>query len=339
MRGYKIGLILISICVVFIVLAAASAKNELTIDDDRFEVVGDLLKLKAGASLDFEQESQVTLRLTATDSEGLSYSEDITLRVGDVNDAPVAGDDMAAVHLESDGAEPVLLWEDDFSGDWRSRWPVKWSEPDDRYATKEYFERDGETWIRVIYPEGETGKGFKMVTNHDLEDRVYFEYKVRFADDFDWVIGGKLPGLSGMVPGGDGGASGQKPTGDDFWSVRFMWAADGKGFAYAYHPDQPNRYGENIHFPSHIRFQKGVVQTLGLEVVMNTPGQHDGILRGWLDGVLVVERTDIRWRDVPELQIDAINFGSIFGGNTADWAPSKDETIEFGDFKLYIGSQ
>ena len=82
-------------------------------------------------------------------------------------------------------------------------------------------------------------------------------------------------------------------------------------------------------------FQKGVVQTLGLEVVMNTPGENDGVVRAWLDGMLVLEETDIRFRDVSNLKIDGLKFDTFFGGNDDSWAPSKDETIEFGDFKVY----
>jgi hypothetical protein len=242
----------------------------------------------------------------------------------------VAGDDSAVVHFQATAGEPVAeIWDDDFSGNWRSRWPLKWSEPDDRYAVKEYFERDGETWVRVIYPEGGVSKGFKFSTDFGSYESMYLEYKVRFADDFDWVLGGKLPGLAGGEV-----TAGQTPTGEDGWLVRFMWLQDGQGIIYAYHPDMPGKWGENIHFDG-AQFQKGVVQTLGLEVVMNTPGQNDGIIRAWLDGVLVVEETGMRFRDIPELAIDGMAFSTFFGGNTADWAPSKDEVAEFGDIKIY----
>ncbi len=43
----------------------------------------------------------------------------------------------------------------------------------------------------------------------------------------------------------------------------------------------------------------------------------------------------MRWRNVPDLQIDAISFLTLFGGGTDAWAPLKDETINFGNFKLY----
>jgi hypothetical protein len=96
----------------------------------------------------------------------------------------------------------------------------------------------------------------------------------------------------------------------------------------------PGVYGENIHFNGP-RFQRGVIHKIGYEVVLNTPRAYNGTLRVWLDDVLVVERTDMRWRDVPELAIDGISFSTFFGGNTDSWRPKKDEDAEFGDFKLY----
>ncbi|MBE9606170.1 hypothetical protein IAI18_15000 [Acetobacteraceae bacterium H6797] len=61
-----------------------------TVSDDRFEVVGNQLKLKAGISLDHEAEDSLVLTVTSTDSGGLSYSEKFTLLVQDVNEKPSA---------------------------------------------------------------------------------------------------------------------------------------------------------------------------------------------------------------------------------------------------------
>ncbi|WP_262692505.1 calcium-binding protein [Kordiimonas aestuarii] len=45
-----------------------------TVSDDRFEVVGDTLKLKDDVSLDFEMGSSIRLRVTAVDASGLRHS-------------------------------------------------------------------------------------------------------------------------------------------------------------------------------------------------------------------------------------------------------------------------
>ena len=59
-----------------------------TVSDARFEVVNNELRLKAGESLDHETESSIEITVTVTDSEGLSDTENFTLEVTDVNEAP-----------------------------------------------------------------------------------------------------------------------------------------------------------------------------------------------------------------------------------------------------------
>ncbi len=66
----------------------AGDSHTYTVSDSRFQVVGGQLKLKAGISLDRETEPTVTLQVATTDAGGLSYSENFTITVGNVNEAP-----------------------------------------------------------------------------------------------------------------------------------------------------------------------------------------------------------------------------------------------------------
>ncbi len=59
-----------------------------SIDDGRFEIVGNKLRLKAGQSLDRETEPTVDVVLTSTDFGGLSISSTFTITVINVNEAP-----------------------------------------------------------------------------------------------------------------------------------------------------------------------------------------------------------------------------------------------------------
>jgi hypothetical protein len=56
------------------------------VDDERFEVNGATLKLKAENSLNFEQETSLTVNVTVTDSGSATFSKDITINVGDLLD-------------------------------------------------------------------------------------------------------------------------------------------------------------------------------------------------------------------------------------------------------------
>jgi hypothetical protein len=56
------------------------------VNDDRFEIDGAALKLKAENALNFEQETSVTLSVTVTDSASATFSKDITVSVDDLLD-------------------------------------------------------------------------------------------------------------------------------------------------------------------------------------------------------------------------------------------------------------
>jgi hypothetical protein len=64
-----------------------------TIDDARFEIVNDQLKLKSGMALDYEAAQAITIKVTAVDSGGLTVSRDVRIAItddiADNNSAPV----------------------------------------------------------------------------------------------------------------------------------------------------------------------------------------------------------------------------------------------------------
>ncbi|MBC8048807.1 MAG: cadherin domain-containing protein [Chitinophagales bacterium] len=59
-----------------------------TVSDNRFEVSGGELRLKDGVSLDYEEQTRVTLDVTAMDQGGLFTIQTVSFNVQDVNEAP-----------------------------------------------------------------------------------------------------------------------------------------------------------------------------------------------------------------------------------------------------------
>ncbi|WP_165761521.1 calcium-binding protein [Limimaricola soesokkakensis] len=68
----------------------AGDTHDITVSDPRFEVVEGLLKLKAGESLDAVALNGLSLKLTATDSAGLSLTRSFEIEVDDPARAPTA---------------------------------------------------------------------------------------------------------------------------------------------------------------------------------------------------------------------------------------------------------
>lgn len=108
-----------------------------------------------------------------------------------------------------------------------------------------------------------------------------------------------------------------------------MWRENGCAVQYVYHPDQPGSFGEDFRWS--VRFRPGVWHRIEHVVVMNAPGERDGVILGWIDGRLVLERRDLRFRDTAGLAIDLVYFSTFFGGGDRTWAPDSDQFVEFDD--------
>ena len=159
-------------------------------------------------------------------------------------------------------------------------------------------------------------------------EEIYFRYYLRFADDWNPARGGKLPGIAGTY--GRAGWGGRRVNGRDCWSARglFNGRRDGKtpiGY-YCYHADMKGRYGSPWVWD---RGKLGFLENNRWYCVeqyakLNTPGKSDGILRGWIDGKLAFERTDLRMRDVETLRIETVWLNVYLGGT---WASKKDQHL------------
>jgi hypothetical protein len=185
--------------------------------------------------------------------------------------------------------------------------------------------------MRVFYPEGwnTAGQGAQWILDFDESyNELYVSYRVKFSDNFDFVKGGKLPGFTG----GTANTGSNKPDGTDGWSTRVTWREDGAITMYVYHPDQQTEFGE--HFSWTHTFVPGVWHTIEARILMNTPGQYDGIIQAWLDGIQSLNVTNMRFRDVSSFAVDSLRFSTFFGGGNSTYAPTKDEFIYFDDFVI-----
>jgi len=192
--------------------------------------------------------------------------------------------------------------------------------------------------LKLHYPKG------KSSCKHPLEcilwlvdlgvktDSLYYGWRFKLSHNFDYVKGGKLPGVSG----GRGNTGGKVPNGTDGWSVRMMWNDQGRPVQYVYHPEQPEKWGDALFWDYPGAIKRGVWHTVQTYVKLNTPGKHDGIIKTWLNGKQVLEKTGMRFRDNNSLQIDRFQFVSFFGGHGPQWAPKTDQTAWIDDVRFSL---
>lgn len=187
--------------------------------------------------------------------------------------------------------------------------------------------------MRVRYQAGRFGLGAGGVqwkTNIGSHEELYIVYWVKFANNFDFVRGGKMPGLAG----GEANTGGAKPSGRDGWSARMMWRPLGKAVQYIYYPDQPNADGEDFdwNLQGQQLFNPGQWHRVETRIKMNTPGQRNGIVQSWFDGKLSLDRRQVRFRDTNTFAINWFLFSTFFGGSDQTWAPKKFEYAYFDNF-------
>ncbi|MDX2022261.1 MAG: hypothetical protein SF187_18640 [Deltaproteobacteria bacterium] len=157
-------------------------------------------------------------------------------------------------------------------------------------------------------------------------DALYLRYWVRFAPDFDFVKGGKLPGFYGgtMISGGN------IPDGTNGFSTRMMWRTDGMGEVYIYGPTS-TKFGTSLGRGS-FTFAKGRWHCVEQRLILNTPSQLDGQVHIWLDEKPVFSDTRLLLRTVGSLKIEGVFFSTFFGGGDPSWAPPRDTYADFADF-------
>jgi hypothetical protein len=185
--------------------------------------------------------------------------------------------------------------------------------------------------LAVTYLKGLIGPdgGAQFMVKIPGHDDLSLEYQVKFQKDFDFVKGGKLPGLCG----GACNTGGRKPAGEGF-SARYMWRAGGKLVLYLYHMDQPTLYGED--FPLGVTAKAGTWYCLKERLSMNTPGKSDGRVRVWIDGKKALDLDKVRFRSDNAVTVDAFYFDTFFGGSSDDWAAVKDERAYFDKFRIFV---
>jgi len=190
---------------------------------------------------------------------------------------------------------------------------------------------------RVDYEIGEIGPekgGIGWRYPISKSDSAELTYRLTFSRGFQWVKGGKLPGLCG---GRESVTGGNRANGKNGFSARLMWRADGRGEAYVYHMNQPNKFGESFPFPSDFRFQTGDSQIVQLRIAMNDPGRRNGKLDVWLTATQsdkklhLLSRSDMEWRATRDIAVDGLLFQTFYGGGNKEWAPRRSSFTLFSD--------
>ncbi|KAF9257931.1 polysaccharide lyase family 14 protein [Marasmius fiardii PR-910] len=217
--------------------------------------------------------------------------------------------------------------------------------------------------LEALYPKGSInpsapipgGFGFYLTGPKGFVagKEVVMSYRLMFERDWEWVKGGKLPGISSLVRevGGVGDlayrcSGGRQENRCKCFNVRLMWRQNGAGELYTYLPLTENNkrrllavpplsranndYGFSVGRGSFI-FVKARWMCIALRLKMNTVDEEDGELELWIDGLSVIFIRGLSFRDSEAAIIKGMHFQTFFGGHAEDWASPKDQRAWFAD--------
>ncbi len=266
--------------------------------------------------------------------------------MGTTGEADASGDDSSTGDPSTPDDPPPMvdaLWRNDFDDDPLGAYSANtlaadWNDPEwfdgivqERVSIIE-DPMNLDRSLRVRFPAGAYGGDSAsswLLRFDEPHDELWVSYRLRLDEDFDFVNGGRVPGLIGGAL-----VNNSVPNGADGWSTRGSWRSDGAIATYTYHMDQPESYGEHFEWdqPHGRYFERGQWTRVEHHVRMNTPGDSDGLVECWLDGELALRVEGLRFRETDELAIDAFYFNTFFGGGSPEDAPSEEQQIDFDDF-------
>lgn len=233
--------------------------------------------------------------------------------------------------------------------------------------THSYVQKEGKSSMQAHYPKGSWNfqqeplggisfyAGGPASVDLTTAKEATFGYSVFFPEGFDFVKGGKLPGLYGgdTAEGSVSCSGGARET--TCFSARLMWRTNGAGELYTYLPPYTDSafaankkqcdvapfsecnptYGASVGRGS-FSFATGQWTTISQRVRLNDPGQANGELQLFANGKSVINVSGLMLRDGSEGRIRGIQMQTFFGGSDSSWATPKDQDVWFSDFSAAI---
>lgn len=192
------------------------------------------------------------------------------------------------------------------------------------------------TSCKVFFPAGSHyGADLSYGFEDSEPESMYASYGLYLDETFQPATDGKLPGFAGRYVGTEreGGWGSRVTDGTNGWSARGVFdTPDSDGNIrvgnYVYHVGM-DTYGTFAWWDTSL--ETGRWYKIDQYLELNTPGESDGVLQGWVNQNRVYDSDDWHWRDTEEIGIQ--EFWCNFYHGNIDPAP-QDMTLYMDE--LYI---
>jgi hypothetical protein len=210
--------------------------------------------------------------------------------------------------------------------------------------------------LAITYPQGSFSSdtsGAQLYQLWNTTDGQPFQsmmvsYDIAFDSGFNWVKGGKLPGLRGG-PNSTGCSGGSEPNGSDCFSARIMWRTNGKGEVYAYVPTPNNFCSEagiicNSDFGISVQrgaftLASGQWNRITLLVQLNDPPDvANGNMVLYFNDVLAISQRNILYRNSSAVNANGFYLSTFFGGSDSSWATPQTTHSYIRNVRMWAGN-
>jgi hypothetical protein len=153
-------------------------------------------------------------------------------------------------------------------------------------------------------------------------------YDVKLAEDFDFGTGGVLPGLFGGETT-DGPFKGLSSV----FATRHGWGENGS--THVQYVLQGDTRGGNLAInPDDLKLERGQWVRLEQEVVLNDPGEPNGIFRVWVNGKIQIEEIGVVFRKDERAQLRGVIADVHYGNTATSAAAPKSTSLQVTPFVL-----
>lgn len=198
--------------------------------------------------------------------------------------------------------------------------------------------------LRIDFKNGEFGSQNLTAIRVRLRpnNRYTLKYSFRFLSEWDFGLGGKVPGISG-----GSGPAGGRPTVDGM-SHRIMWRQDARDnngtvrtYLESYHywlgqfrryeaGDSRSRHGDRTYL---VPARRNQWYDIGMQVRLDS-GQERGRLIVTVNGVTRYNRQHTYYTRNANWQMNQLMHVFFYGGGSTDWAPSRDTRLMFDNLNV-----
>ena len=157
-----------------------------------------------------------------------------------------------------------------------------------------------------------------------LKDKstVCLTYQVFLPSDFDFNLGGALPGLVG-----------QADQSNDRFLVRPSWHQGGTVSATNFVTLDGKKFRQTADAEG-VTLPRGRWVQIDQEVVLNAAEHENGILRLWIDGALAVDKADIAYRVKPDIAVSGVAADLFYNGEDVSGRAPADARVMLTPFEI-----